>query len=38
VRFLNHSIAEAIPLTIKEVEKIGNDLRVIAEPIKERGH
>jgi diaminohydroxyphosphoribosylaminopyrimidine deaminase/5-amino-6-(5-phosphoribosylamino)uracil reductase len=31
-------IADAIQLTIKEVEKIGNDLRVIAEPIKERGH
>jgi diaminohydroxyphosphoribosylaminopyrimidine deaminase/5-amino-6-(5-phosphoribosylamino)uracil reductase len=31
-------IADAIPLTIKEVEKIGNDLRVIAEPIIERGY
>lgn len=32
------NIEDAIPLDIKEVKKIGNDLRVIAEPFIERGY
>jgi diaminohydroxyphosphoribosylaminopyrimidine deaminase / 5-amino-6-(5-phosphoribosylamino)uracil reductase len=31
-------MTDAVPLSIKEVKKIGNDLLVIAEPIRERGY